>query len=540
MVCGSVCDSVARLIDSSFVIGLAGMLCVIFSTALWLLLATKLHMPVSTTQATVGGIIGIALVARGSDAVQWSGVGLIVASWFVSPLLAAALSGGIFWLVRRYILRSERPFDNALLSLPFLVGCTLAVNVFFIVYEGPESLRDTPLWAAVVASLGAGILTAVVVYFCVIPRVRKNIKADERAGLVAGGDDTPSQEDGGAAVSPNLASPPAVVIEMVRPAEAESDATEANEAPPDSDGTPEVSEGASEPPLEGEEGGAAGVREGATASTEAAAEETEQDSKQLLSDLDSPEAASPSAAAETGEDAASSRGVGGGGGQKRLGAGLNHDIHAEATGGDATVAAIHAQGEVFEPRTERVFTYLQVVTACFDSFGHGANDVANSIGPLAAIVAIYETSTVDSRASVPLWILALGGVGIVVGLATLGYEIIKAIGVRLSKITPSRGFTIEIGAAFVIVVGSRLGLPLSTTQAQIGSTVGVALLEGRRDAVNWKALVRVFLGWVLTLVVTGTVAATLFAFCVYAPSVPSGPLHSAAVAAANVTGSSFD
>lgn len=147
--------------------------------------------------------------------------------------------------------------------------------------------------------------------------------------------------------------------------------------------------------------------------------------------------------------------------------GLNVDIHS-ALEKDELVGDIHKKSEKFDPRTEESFKYLQVFTAICDSFGHGANDVANSIGPFAAIWSIYQHQGIEKKSEVPVWILAMGGIGIVVGLATYGYKIMSAIGIKMCRITASRGFAIELGAAMVIIMGSRLGIPLSTTHCQVG------------------------------------------------------------------------
>jgi sodium-dependent phosphate transporter len=195
-----------------------------------------------------------------------------------------------------------------------------------------------------------------------------------------------------------------------------------------------------------------------------------------------------------------------------------HNVHKVLEDKESNVSQMHDRAEVFDPKTEEIFKFLQVFTAMFDSFAHGANDVANSIGPLAAIVSIYENNGfTDAKVPVPDWILVLGGFGIVAGLALYGYKIISAIGVKLVKVTPSRGFAIELGAAFVIVTGAKLKLPLSTTHCQVGATVGLGLMEGR-NGVNWWLLLNVFGGWVITLIIAGSLSALFFAFAAFSPS----------------------
>ncbi|GIL86085.1 hypothetical protein Vretimale_13891 [Volvox reticuliferus] len=188
---------------------------------------------------------------------------------------------------------------------------------------------------------------------------------------------------------------------------------------------------------------------------------------------------------------------------------------------DPIAQRMHTYAEVFDPATEDAFKYLQVVTAICDSFSHGANDVANSVGPLAAIWYIYRFQRVDYLSDLPIWILVLGGAGIVVGLATYGYNIIRAIGVRLSVITPSRGFCIELSTALVVAIASKYGIPLSTTHCQVGATAGMGLMEGS-SGLHWRLVMQFFAGWVFTLILTGLMAAALFAAGAYAPCIQQG------------------
>ena len=201
-----------------------------------------------------------------------------------------------------------------------------------------------------------------------------------------------------------------------------------------------------------------------------------------------------------------------------------HDetFHTAVIEGDDIVSSIHENAEVFNPKTEELFKYLQVFTAVCDSFSHGANDVANAVGPFATIYAIYHDSVLSENTDLEndaYWILALGGVGISLGLAVYGYKIIKAIGLKLCKITPSRGITIELASALVIITGSRFEIPLSTTHCQVGATIGVALLEDPRNCsgINKTVVLKTFGGWILTLVIVGASTAILVSQGAYAP-----------------------
>jgi len=199
---------------------------------------------------------------------------------------------------------------------------------------------------------------------------------------------------------------------------------------------------------------------------------------------------------------------------------LTMDVHEDIYK-DATVAALHNNAEVFHPHTEEVFKYLQVFSACCVSFAHGSNDVANAVGPFAGIWYVYNNFNVSSEAETPKWILALGGIGLVIGLATYGYNIIKVLGVAMAKMTPSRGFSAELATALVIALASLYGLPVSTTQCIVGAEIGVGLIDGgvRRVGFNWKLFGRTFLGWVVAFCFAALMSAALFSWGAFAPSI---------------------
>lgn len=157
---------------------------------------------------------------------------------------------------------------------------------------------------------------------------------------------------------------------------------------------------------------------------------------------------------------------------------------------------------------ERLFAVLQVLTACAVAFAHGSNDVANSIGPLAAVVNTVQTGVVATKAPVQLWMLTVGGLGIVVGLATYGHRVMETVGKRITELTPSRGFAAELAAATTIVLASRLGIPVSTTHILVGSVLGVGLARGIA-ALDLRVVGQIIVSWLATLP-TGAILAIFF------------------------------
>jgi inorganic phosphate transporter, PiT family len=147
---------------------------------------------------------------------------------------------------------------------------------------------------------------------------------------------------------------------------------------------------------------------------------------------------------------------------------------------------------------ERVFGMLMIVTACGMAFAHGSNDVANAIGPLAAVIAVAQSGVVTSSSAVPLWVLVIGGGGIVIGLATFGRHVIATVGERITQLTPSRGFAAELAAATTIVIASGTGIPISTTHTLVGAVLGVGFARGI-EAIDLRVVGRIFVSWVVTI-----------------------------------------
>ncbi len=158
-----------------------------------------------------------------------------------------------------------------------------------------------------------------------------------------------------------------------------------------------------------------------------------------------------------------------------------------------------ADKEMHFTNVEKILGILMIFTACCMAFAHGSNDVANAIGPLAAVVGVIQSGgQVLDKVSLDWWILPLGAVGIVIGLMTFGALVIATIGSNITHLTPSRGFAAEIAAASTVVIASGMGLPISTTQTLVGAVLGVGMARGIA-ALNLGVIRNIFVSWVVTL-----------------------------------------
>ena len=402
-----------------------GMLCASFASALWLTMATYLKWPVSTTHSIIGSIIGFSLVYGGKDGLVWNKVGFIALSWFLSPLLAGLFSAITFYFINRYIFMSADPYKNTKMLFPLITFFTFFINTLFIIYKGSPQLKldETPLWIAIVSSLGIGILTAVLSKYAYLPYAEKKIQKKNELK-----DSAESAE----AVD---------TLENRTSSYIEATANENNKQ----------------------------IKYDPSKSID----ENIKDCKYYLTDLE----------IKCKED---------------------------------KIEELHENAHKIDSDSEQLCSWIQVITACFSSFAHGSNDVANAVAPLATIYYIYKNDEIASKMEVPLWILALGGFGMVVGLGTWGYKIIERMGRELTKISTSRGFIIELSAALTVIIASRLELPVSTTHCQVGSIIGCGLVGGQKN-IQWKLLKGILFSWVVTLPITGLLSAGLFSYGYYSP-----------------------
>ncbi|KAF6207441.1 hypothetical protein GE061_018684 [Apolygus lucorum] len=416
-----------------------GCLSSLVGSAIWLIVATFLKLPISGTHSIVGATVGFSLVCRGTQGLHFKTLAMIVASWFVSPLLSGVVSVVLFVAIRGLILRAENPLTPALRALPFFYMATISVNIFSIVHNGPKLLYldNIPLWIALVVSIGIGALTAILVQVFVVPWQRKQVLDSSRDG-------SPRNSKMLEEASKTLP----VIVEI----------------PANNNGyILAESESLSDIPI-----------------------------KECKTDIEGPRL-NPH-------------------GNVTPAYGLSPNSSAVPLIKEKPIEPmqIEVKGdeEVSErPEIVRVFSFLQILTATFGSFAHGGNDVSNAIGPLVAVWLIFIDGNVLQKSETPLFILVFGGIGIAIGLWVWGRRVIQTIGEDLTKITPTTGFSIEIGAAMTVLLASKIGIPISTTHCKVGSVVFVGWAGSSSSGVDWRLFRNIISAWIVTVPVAGVLSA---------------------------------
>ena len=323
-----------------------GMLGALLGAAVWLMIASSRGWPVSTTHSIVGALVGFAIVGIAPEAVKWTKIGKIVASWLASPLIGGVIGFVLMLSIRQFILNANKPLERAKTLGPIYVFLVGWIVILVSMFKGLKHLKldFTTSESFIIASIG-GIVVAII-------------------------------------------------------------------------------------------------------------------GKILIGQVDF-----------TGTD--------------------------DST--DSQYAAV-----------EKVFKPMMIFTACAMAFAHGSNDVANGIGPLAAVASIINSGgQVGQKASLPLWILILGGGGIVIGLATMGYKVMATIGTKITELTPTRGFCATLAAATTVVLASKTGIPVSTTHIAVGGVMGVGLARGI-GAIDFRVLGGIVVSWIVTLPAAGIMAALTF------------------------------
>jgi PiT family inorganic phosphate transporter len=370
-----------------FVLGMMGSL---LATGALLQLASYLALPVSTTHALVGAVIGFGLVIGGVEAVFWSEVGMIAMSWVISPVLSGVISYFIFGLIQKKILYALNPLESTQKLIPFFVFSCFFIICSTLLYDGIPQLGID------LGGAGAFSVSAVI-------------------GAIAFGFSYKSVQ--------------------------------------------KISQPILEP--------ASGFQPFQAVSLEKALHHLQR------AQLSNRNVAYQEQFTQT-----------------------YHQVR--------TLTETVKKNTQFSKSTtqyqsvEKLFVGLQILSAGLIAFAHGANDVANAIGPVAAVIGVLKTNSLHTIAHVPSWLLALGGGGIVVGLATWGWRVIETIGKKITELTPTRGFSAEFGAAITILFASKIGLPISSTHALVGAVLGVGLNRGIK-ALNLRMLREIIVSWIVTI-----------------------------------------
>ena len=413
---------------SSIVLG-CGMIAALLAAGTWLLIATWMSWPVSTTHSIVGAVVGFGCIALGVEGVAWEKVGFIASGWVVSPLISGAIAYFVFGLLLKTVFHKRDPVAAARRVAPRLVFILMFVMTGMTCYKGLK-----PMWGRIdgVDPDDPLFMIAVTLIACVIGAIGYMITKYSVRNLKKVEADPASQKTSSnpildAEVSRSLAK----TIKHLQRVRNHSDG------------------------------------------------EMQEKVASMLSDANALQ---------------------------------EQALNQIETGTDS----------VELQQVEKVFTVLQILTACLVAFAHGSNDVANAIGPLSAAYQAIESGAITAKSTTPLWALGLGGVGIVIGLWTWGWKVIKTVGEKITELTPSRGFCAEFAAAITILLASVLpfGLPISTTHTLVGAVLGVGLARGI-GALNLKTMREIIAGWIITIP-AGAGLCVLFYFCLKMVFIDSG------------------
>ena len=312
-----------------------GSIAALLAATLWLLIATKFGLPVSTTHSIIGGIAGYGIVYAGLGIVNWGKMAQVIASWILSPVFGAIMAFAVFKAISRTILQSSTPVKSAKNYSPIWIGLAFVVigAMFYIKVMHGKSL---------LMAFRYGVLAGFVAFLISFVILRRNFKSAD----------------------------PYIGVEMI-------------------------------------------------------------------------------------------------------------------------------------------FKKVQVLTSAYVALSHGANDVANAIGPVAAVYAVATMGLTGMKVPVPKWILAMGGLGIAVGVATYGYRVMETVGKKITELTNTRGFSIDFSAATVVLIASWLGLPISTTHTVVGAVIGVGLARGVK-AINKDIVKDIIISWFVTVPIAAIISGIIF------------------------------
>ncbi|KAK7025997.1 hypothetical protein VNI00_015828 [Paramarasmius palmivorus] len=483
---------------------LLSFVCAICASSIWLTIATKKSWPVSTTYSIVSAITGVGVAVGGADAPNWGwnngkGLATIFAGLFIAPGLSAAFGTAVYLLIKFVVLWRKEPTKWALYTAPFFFFLVAAICTMSIIYKGSPQLNldEQPSTTLAAAIVGTGAVIAALSLLFWTPFVHaKVVKKDYTVrwyhffmGPLLWKRQPPADAGtiGAQSAVPDYRIRKDDHEEPVKPEDSSVD-TDNEKGVPRNDNEPQQPQPSQ------------------------LSEQVEKDPHPIEGAWAEPKNLYIIARYKAVPFI-----------KKLLTHGTSVDIHALQTKEKDTVEGrrmqdVYQRAKQYPNDTEHLYSFMQVMSACTASFAHGANDISNAIGPFSAIYQVWSTGeTAGSKSSTPIWALVFGAAMLVLGLATYGYNIMAVLGNRITLHSPSRGFSMELGAAITVILASQFGIPVSTTMCITGATIGVALCNGDVKAVNWRAIGWIYLGWILTIPIAATFAGCLMGIILNAP-----------------------
>ncbi|KAF1931246.1 phosphate transporter [Didymella exigua CBS 183.55] len=489
--------------------------CAEVGSATFLTIATFYGMPVSTTQTVVGALAGAGIAAQTPLKWAWSTGSLsqIAASWAIAPLVSAGIAAALFLTIKFAVLDRANPMKWGMRLIPWYLAFTAGVLTLFIIDEipGGESFEDMGPGKSIGIILGVFVGILVFSYAFFIPYFhRRLIMNDARMrpwhiplGPLLFRDDPPIFWPGkGTEVvtdyyAKSSVETPSKDLEKASAKESAPEETIHNKSPDADDKGLSTSVDANNSSQDAAPRALSVPNPRGDIVAHVIPTKPEPEERWLHPVRDLPFYSPQKIANWT---------------KYLLLQGVSRDVVTHKN-----LGAVHARAIVYDNRVEHLWTYAQVASAMMMSIAHGSNDVANAVGPWVASYNTYTTGEVIARADTPIWILIVAGLLLGLGFWFYGYHVMRSLGNKITQVSPTRGFSMELGAAITVLLASRLALPVSTTQCLTGATIGVALCNFDVRAVNWKQVAFIFSSWIITLPSAGMISGLLMAMALNTP-----------------------
>ncbi|KAH8766782.1 putative sodium/phosphate symporter [Diaporthe sp. PMI_573] len=503
--------------------------CALAAASTWVMWCTKHSAHVSSTYSLISAVAGVGVATVGASEVQWGwnkgkGLGAIFAGLGMAPAISAGFGATIFMLIKLVVHMRKNPVPWAVWTSPFFFLIAGTICTLSIVYKGSPNLglNKKPDWYVASVTMGTGFGVALLAALFFVPYVHAKIIKRDAAVKWYHCLQGPLLFRRPAVAEAERASVPNYAVVQ----EEEDDVDNTHTAPASISGTSTPTE------------------KQADHEKDVVASETRQLTyKELQEQGDARlRAKLLKKRGPLGWAMRTLRDNPMGAGRiyelhnikilfKRIPAmitvgllyGLHYDIHAAQSGHAGTpegarMERVYANAEKYPNEVEHTYSFVQVLTACTASFAHGANDIGNSVGPWAVIYSAWSTGeAAAAKAPVPIWQLAVLSATISLGLITYGYNIMKVMGNKITYHSPSRGCSMEMGAAVTVLVFSQFSLPVSTSMCITGATVGVGLCNGTFKAVNFQRVGLLVMAWIMTIPIAGTLGGILMGLFLNAP-----------------------